>query len=152
MTYEELQELHDLLFKIMGLFHEKFFCQFRKESEKYPGLKKNHIMIIGFLYQNQVLTATQIAKMLNMEKGSLTTLIDQLEKFGLVIRCVDVNDRRKVLISLTDGGKIAMEDTMKNSSQRISEILNNEDPNELLKFVDSLKYAAKFMQKIKKVN
>ena len=90
--------------------------------------------------------------MLNMEKGSLTTLIDQLEESGLVIRCEDLNDRRKTLISLTDAGKVEMEDTMRNSTQRISEILGNEDLDELLKFVDNLKCAAEFMPKIKKVN
>ncbi|CAB1247299.1 MarR family winged helix-turn-helix transcriptional regulator [Clostridium sp. MT-14] len=152
MTYEELQELHELLFKTMGLFHEKFLRQFPKESRKYQGIKKNHIMIIGFLYQNHVLTATQIAKMLNMEKGSLTTLIDQLEKSGLVIRCDDANDRRKTLISLTNDGKLEIEDIMKNSIQCMGKILGNTEPSELMKFVDSLKYAVEFMQKIKKVN
>ncbi|MEY8001118.1 MarR family winged helix-turn-helix transcriptional regulator [Clostridium sp. Mt-5] len=152
MTYEELRELHDLLFKTMGLFHEKFLRQFPKESRQYPGIKKNHIMIIGFLYQNKILTATQISKMLNMEKGSLTTLIDQLEEFGLVIRCEDVNDRRKTLISLTDAGKSEMEDIMRNSIQCINKILSNTKSDELMKFMDSLKYAAEFMKKIKKVN
>lgn len=152
MTYEELRELHDLLFKTMGLFHEKFLRQFPKESRHYPGIKKNHIMIIGFLYQNKILTATQISKMLNMEKGSLTTLIDQLEEFGLVIRCEDVNDRRKTLISLTDAGKSEMEDIMRNSIQCINKILSNTKSDELMKFMDSLKYAAEFMKKIKKVN
>jgi len=152
MKYEELRELHDLLFKTLGLFHEKFLCQFRKESPQYPGIKKNHAMIIGFLYQNQVLTATEIAKILNMEKGSLTTLIDQLEELGLAIRYKDINDRRKALISLTDAGKAEMEDMMRNSAQRMGNILSDSDPDELLKFVESLSYAIEFMQKIKKVS
>ncbi|WP_368489922.1 MarR family winged helix-turn-helix transcriptional regulator [Clostridium sp. BJN0013] len=152
MRYEKLRELHDLLFKTIGLFHEKFLCQFRKESPRYLGVKKNHIMIIGFLYRHQTLTATEIAKKLNMEKGSLTTLIDQLEEFGLVTRCKDLNDRRKTLISLTNAGKVEMEAMMRNSTQRMNEILSNADPNELLKFISSLRYAVEFMQKIKKVN
>ncbi len=147
MTYEESRELHDLLFKTMGLFHKKFLRRFCRESQKCPGLKKNHTIIIGFLYQNKILTATELARMLNMEKGSLTTLIDQLEELGLVIRYDDVNDRRKSLISLTDAGKATMEDMMRISIQRMNEILGNADPNELLKFVDSLRYAVEFMQK-----
>ncbi|MBV7271501.1 MarR family transcriptional regulator [Clostridium sp. PL3] len=147
MTYDELHELHDLLFKTMGLFHEKFIRRFCRESEKCPGLKKNHTIIIGFLYQNKILTATEIAKMLNMEKGSLTTLIDQLQELGLVIRYEDTNDRRKSLISLTDFGRATMEDMMKVSIQRMNEILGNADTDEVLKFVDSLRYAVEFMQK-----
>lgn len=152
MGYEELRELHDLLFKAMGLFHEKFLCQFGKESPNYPGVKKNHIMIIGFLYRYQTLTATEIAKKLNMEKGSLTTLIDQLEGVGLVTRCKDLNDRRRTLISLTNIGKEEMEAIMRNSTQRMYEILSNADPDELLEFISSLRYAVEFMQRIKKVN
>lgn len=148
MKYEELLELHDLLFNTMGLFHEKFLYRFRKESRQYPGIKKNHIKIIGFLYRHQFLTATEIAKMLNMEKGSLTTLIDQLEEFGLVTRCNDLNDRRKALISLTNAGKEEMEDTMRNSTQRMREILSDADPNELQKFLASLRYAVEFMQRM----
>ncbi|WP_294183763.1 MarR family winged helix-turn-helix transcriptional regulator [uncultured Clostridium sp.] len=150
MTYEQLQELYDLLFKTMGLFHERFLRQFPKESRQYPGIKKNHIMIIGFLYQNHSLTATQIAKMLNMKKGSLTTLIDQLEKLDLVVRHNDTNDRRKSLISLTDAGKLEIEDIMKISVQCMGKILSNTDPEDLSKFVDSLKYAVKFMQKLRR--
>lgn len=107
-------------------------------------------MIIGFLYQNHVLTATQIAKMLNMKKGSLTTLIDQLEKLDLVVRHNDTNDRRKSLISLTDAGKLEIEDIMKSSVQCMGKILSNTDPEDLSKFVDSLKYAVKFMQKLRR--
>ncbi|RMC99956.1 MarR family transcriptional regulator [Clostridium autoethanogenum] len=147
MAKDEFRELHELLFKIMGLFHAKFIRKFCTESPNHPELKKNHTAIIGFLYQYKVLTATEISKMLNMEKGSLTTLIDQLERLGLVIRCNDVNDRRKVLISLTDTGIKEMESIMNISIYRMSEILSTANPNELAKFTDSLKYAVEFMQK-----
>lgn len=152
MRYEKLQELHDLLFKSMGLFHEKFICQFSKESSRYLGVKKNHIMIIDFLYRYQTLTATEIAKKLNMEKGSLTTLIDQLEEFGLITRCKDLNDRRKTMIYLTDDGKAEMEAIMRDSTQRMDKILSNVELDELSELISSLGYAVEFMQKIKKVN
>jgi len=148
MKYEELRELHDLLFSAIGLFHLKFLYRFRKESQQYPGIKKNHTKIIGFLYRHTILTATELAKMMNMEKGSLTTLIDQLDEFGLINRCEDFNDRRKTLISLTDTGRKEMEDVLSDSIQRMSEILDNADPNELHKFAASLRYIIEFMQKL----
>ena len=70
----------------------------------------------------------------------------------MVIRSKDLNDRRKVSIFLTDAGKIEMEDMMRDSTAHMSKILGNADPGELLKFVDSLRYAVEFMQKIKKGN
>ena len=148
MNDETSKELHKLIFSTMGLFHEKFLHEFRKRNQRYQGLKKNHIKILGFLYQYQVLTATEIAKMLDLEKGSLTTLIDQMEELGLVIRCDDPNDRRKFLISLTDAGKAEMENTMCCSTQCLNEILGDADPDELQNFVASLRYIVKFMEKI----
>ncbi len=148
MNYEELRKLHDLIFSTMGLFHEKFLHQFRQKNQRYPGLKKNHIRIMGFLHQHPSLTATAIAKMLDIEKGSLTTLIDQLEELGLVVRCADLNDRRKFLISLTDTGKKEMHNTLHCSTQHMSEILSDTDSDELQKFADSLRYAVEFMEKI----
>lgn len=148
MVDNEFQQLHDLMFGTMGLFHEKFLHKFRKESPNYPGIKKNHIRIIGFIYRNQALTATEIAKKLNMEKGSLTTLIDQLEESGLVARHDNPDDRRKTLIRLTDAGKAEMEDTINCSIQSLHNILADTKPEELQKFSDSLRYAIDFMQKI----
>mgnify|MGYP001008443615 CR=1 FL=1 len=148
MADNEFKELHDLLLGIMGLFYEKFLCKFRKESPNYPGVKKNHIRIMIFIYKNLALTASEIAKKLNMEKGSVTTLIDQLEKYGLVVRCSVPNDRRKTIICLTDTGKTEIEDTIKNSIQCISTILADSKPEELQKFSDSLRYAVDFIQKI----
>lgn len=148
MKFDELEELHELLFCTLGLFHEKFLHRFRKESEQYPGIKKNHIKIIGFLYRNPFLTATEIAKMLNMEKGSLTTLIDLLEQYGLVNRYEDHQDRRKTLISLTDAGRAEMENVMSDTIQRLNKILDDVDPDELQDFVASLKHVVEFMKKI----
>lgn len=148
MKFEELQVLHELLFCTLGLFHEKFLHRFRKESEQYPGIKKNHIKIIGFLYRNPVLTATEIAKMLNMEKGSLTTLIDLLAEYGLVNRYEDHQDRRRTLISLTDAGRAEMENVMRNTIQCLNEILADVDPDELQDFIASLRHVVEFMKKI----
>ncbi len=144
----QLLELHDLLFETLGLVHDKFLYKFRKESPNCPGLKKNHIRILCFLYKNQALTATEIARILNMEKGSLTTLIDQLEEFGLVVRCNDANDRRKTYVSLTDAGRAEMEDTIEYSVARLSAILADCNSADVQRFIDSLKYAVEFMQRL----
>jgi DNA-binding MarR family transcriptional regulator len=145
---EELREIHDLMLSTIGLFHEKFLHQFRKDSRHHTGVKKNHVKIIGLLYLHASLTATEMARMLNMEKGSLTTLIDQLEESGLVRRCEDFKDRRKCLISLTDEGQKEMEDILGESIRRMGGILAGVEPRELQAFIASLRYVTEFMQKI----
>lgn len=148
MKHEELRELHDLLFNTIGLFHEKFLHRFPKGSQQYPGIKKNHFKIMFFVHQNSFLTATEIARSLNMEKGSLTTLIDQLEEVGLVIRSEDNYDRRRSLISLTQDGKALIEAIADESIRRMGEILTKADSDELHKLADSLRYTVEFMKRL----
>ncbi len=53
--------------------------------------------------------ATKIAPLLGMEARSLTRMLKNLEEQGLIKRNSDKKDRRKVIIQLTDAGKIKRE-------------------------------------------
>jgi DNA-binding MarR family transcriptional regulator len=86
--------------------------------------------------------------MLDMEKGSLTTLIDQLEEMGLVTRCADPRDRRKILISLSASGRDEMNNIMDNYTRNLSTFFHDVKPEESKQFVDSLRFAVEFMTKL----
>lgn len=47
MAKDEFRELHELLFKIMGLFHAKFIRKFCTESPNHPELKKIILQSLG---------------------------------------------------------------------------------------------------------
>lgn len=144
----EAREIHDLLFSFMGMLHEKFLHRFRKNNEQYSKLKKNHVKIISFLYRYDSLTSTEIAKRLDLEKGSVTTLIDQLTDLGLVLRGAAAYDRRKSLLLLTDSGRTEMERIIENDTKTMDELFRDLKPDELQRFVDSLKYVVDFMNKL----
>lgn len=148
MNMKEARELHELLFTMMGMFHEKFFRSFRQHCVGGSPMKKNHAKILGILYQHQPLIPTEIGKMLDIEKGSLTTLIDQLQEWGLVIRCDDPGDRRKSLISLSIQGMIQMNQVAEHHAQMLKAIFQEADDEEVKQFMTSLRYAAQFMQKL----
>ncbi|MDD4239647.1 MAG: MarR family transcriptional regulator [Desulfotomaculaceae bacterium] len=147
MRFQEAKELHNLLFTFIGLFHEKFLWRFRQHYDGNPRIKKNHVKIISILYQRDHLIPTEIGKMLDIEKGSLTTLIDQLEDMGLVIRCADPSDRRKLLISLSAAGREEMNKIMDDHTRSLSVIFQGVEPGEIKQFVTSLQYAVDFMKK-----
>ncbi|TGK06748.1 MarR family transcriptional regulator [Leptospira semungkisensis] len=56
---------------------------------------------VDLLFTNGPQTAGEIAKTMGLSTGAVTSLIDRLEKKGLVERKNDPNDRRKVRIFLT---------------------------------------------------
>lgn len=148
MNFDKAKEIHDLLFTFMGLFHEKFHFRFREESICVPCLKKNHMKILNILYQQDHITLTEIGKMLDIEKGSLTTLIDQLEEKEFVIRADDRTDRRKTLISLSPRGREEMDRVMNLYAQKMDELLCDVDSDEIQQFSTSLQFVVKFMKKI----
>lgn len=148
MDLHEAKELHNLLFSFIGMFHEKFLCRYRQHYDGNPRIKKNHVKIISILYQHDHLIPTEIGKMLDIEKGSLTALIDQLEEMGLVIRSADPYDRRKLLISLSASGRDEMNKIMDHHTRNLSVFFNEVDSGEVKQFVASLRYAVDFMKKL----
>jgi DNA-binding MarR family transcriptional regulator len=62
-----------------------------------------------FHFQNSQLTPTQIASFIHLSKSSITACIDSLEHKGYVVRDFHVEDRRKVVVSLTQKGKLFCE-------------------------------------------
>jgi DNA-binding MarR family transcriptional regulator len=50
-------------------------------------------------------TMNELAKLLDLDKSSVTGLVDRAERRGLVERTRSASDRRAVLVDLTDGGR-----------------------------------------------
>jgi DNA-binding MarR family transcriptional regulator len=61
------------------------------------------------LFDNGEMTMTELHKIVGLEKGSLTSVIDQLIKKNFVQRNGDPNDRRKVNITLSEYGRKKVE-------------------------------------------
>lgn len=55
------------------------------------------------------LRMAEVAALLEVVPRSATTVVDDLERAGLVVRAVDRSDRRSVLVSLTDKGRRLLE-------------------------------------------
>ncbi len=50
-------------------------------------------------------TMNELARLLGLDKSSVTGLVDRAERRGLVVRVPSTADRRAVLVSLTDHGR-----------------------------------------------
>ncbi|WP_413409792.1 MarR family winged helix-turn-helix transcriptional regulator [Paenibacillus amylolyticus] len=62
------------------------------------GLYNNDFISVDILREKGPITAGELSKLTGLATGSVTTLIDRLEKNGFVRRENDPNDRRKVII------------------------------------------------------
>ena len=110
-------------------------------GEKY-NLNKTQIRTLVMLRRRGSHTMSDIVAHMNIEKGSMTSVVDSLTKEGLVSRERDENDRRKVLISLLPPGHTIacqLEKEMEAHIQVQLDLLGEEKVKSLLELVEVVK-------------
>lgn len=58
--------------------------------------------ILYVLWEKERLTISEIGHLTSLAKTSLTSMLDRMEESGLVERRTDKNNRRQIIISITD--------------------------------------------------
>jgi DNA-binding MarR family transcriptional regulator len=71
---------------------------FQQQVAASIGLYNNDFLAIDVLNEKGPITAGELSKLTGLTTGSVTALIDRLEKSGFVRRQHDPHDRRKVII------------------------------------------------------
>jgi len=89
--------------KIMSLVRRKLMNGFRSREGLALSLTQDRLLLC--IFDHNLVTMTELHMMTGLEKGSLTTIVDQLIEKGLVQRARDKGDRRKVFVSLTEAGQ-----------------------------------------------
>jgi len=148
MKEERIKEAVKLQFEIINLFQKNFARIFHQTENSLYSLNKNQnraIMIIGAI---ENIMPTTLGKCLDLQKGSLTSMIDALEKQELVYRKGDPTDRRKTLLSLTEKGKAYREWFMGELEKNASEILTKLDEEEILAYQESLRIMLAILKKL----
>ena len=104
MKNAELKKLlMDIPTKLCRNMNNEFVKSTLKDLE--INFSQQHYTILKLLKENKQLYVTEIVDMLGITKPQMTSLIDKLIFMGYVNRTNDINDRRKIFISLTEEGK-----------------------------------------------
>ena len=120
----------------------------KKIAGKFKELSKNQPMVIKIIGMEGEVMPSTIGKYTGMEKSSLTRMVDDLEKKGIVFRKTDPDDRRKVLVSLTEKGLDCYNQLNEITAEMADEILKFVDENDLEEFVQSLETMVRILRKI----
>lgn len=84
------------------------------------------------LWQEEGLTQQELAYFTYRDKPSITRLINNLEKMGLVIRVNDKQDRRSNLIYLTKEGRKMKDIGLSLGAKTLDEALEGVEPEQLI--------------------
>lgn len=110
-------------------------------TEEFKDITNNDMHVIEAVGPGEGNNMSSIARKLNITVGSLTTAMNSLVKKGYVVRERSEEDRRVVLIKLTDKGIKAYhhhEDYHRQMTQAIVDTLNEEEMVVWVKSLDAL--------------
>ncbi|MGO4375214.1 MarR family winged helix-turn-helix transcriptional regulator [Paenibacillus sp. MCAF20] len=95
--------------------------------------------IIRWLYSHGPTSASSLADSTAMDRSSVSRLVKQLEILGYVTREGSPNDRRAVLLTLTDLGRKKTFEALRNKENFFYERIAQWDNQQLEKFTEMLK-------------
>ncbi|WP_415777776.1 MarR family winged helix-turn-helix transcriptional regulator, partial [Kerstersia gyiorum] len=82
-----------------------------KQLSRSHGLTLPQLLAMQALREHAPMQGSQLAQAMNLTQATITTILDRLEKKGLVRRRRDEHDKRRVWIELTDAGITLMQNS-----------------------------------------
>ncbi|WP_020617430.1 MarR family winged helix-turn-helix transcriptional regulator [Paenibacillus daejeonensis] len=134
MNQNEQSQLDLRLFRIWMKASKVVFDNVRKDVDRYE-ISPEHFMVLELLYSKGPHPVQKISETLSIPSGSITYVVNKLEKRGLVERQVNPTDRRAYHVVLTDQGTILFDEIFPQHVATISANLasvSNEEKEQLL--------------------
>ena len=100
MSSETLDDLRKKL-GLEGQAHQAAVDAGDADAAAYLQVNRTDLRCLEILTQNESVLPSQLAVQLGLTTGSVTAMLDRLERLGYVTRSADPADRRKVVIRIT---------------------------------------------------
>src|SRR3954470_7817825 len=86
--------------------------------------------LLGFLNQQEFFTMTEIARRRGHTTAAATGLVDRLEKLGHAKRTHALDDRRKILVHITETGKALVDEVRNDMVENLLEMMAHLEPSD----------------------
>ena len=116
----------------------------RQQEEVFArfGLNRGDVGVLSalrFAGPSNQLSPTQLFKGLMISSAGITSRLDRLEKRGLVRRERQPNDRRGVLVELTDDGRRVLDEAVRANTEAERDLIATLEPGEAAELASLLK-------------
>ncbi|MEY8414767.1 MarR family winged helix-turn-helix transcriptional regulator [Tissierella praeacuta] len=130
-TNIELLKTKDMLEEV----HDRFFQSYDLSNTKF------NVLVILYKGCTEEMYMSKIGERMLLSNANITGLIDRLEEQSLVKRVRSKEDRRKIVIKITEKGISSVEKVMEDYikwSKKLMEVLTVEENNQLIKLLKTL--------------
>jgi DNA-binding MarR family transcriptional regulator len=90
---------------------------------------QNHVLMV--LCMKGDMGVKQLAEALYVTSGAVTQHVDALEKAGFVVRKMNANNRRQVIVKITEKGQTAFQEFRQAKTEMLSKVFGKLDDDEL---------------------
>ncbi len=131
----------ELSLKLLIVFSRAFHsvAEKIKEDIRSHNLNPTEFAVLELLYHKGDQPIQQIGKKILLSSGSITYVVDKLEKKGLVFRKNCPKDRRVIYAVITDRGKQLMKEIFPKHKKAVQQIFSALEPDEKRSFISLLK-------------
>ncbi|TCL62271.1 MarR family transcriptional regulator [Hydrogenispora ethanolica] len=103
-TETKMAEMNRLFREFIALYHQKLGICLQADDQQEPRCNKNQKRALFILHEKGRVTPSELGRALDLQKATLTSLVDSLAAHNLVRREPDPADRRKTWLELTEAG------------------------------------------------
>ena len=130
LVYQLSEQLKDIYFRKSALGLENFL--------------QGEMKVLSYIHhENSEMLPGQLSSSLNMTAGRIAGILRSLEKKGYIIRRTDENDRRKVLVSITEKGCRQIMTDSDALKKRLDMLVTAMGSDNTVRLIDSLKLFVK---------
>lgn len=112
-------------------------CHPEKAFEAINDARRGMVYVIGYLYrEKREITFNELSKKLDVSTARITKLLQKLVAKGYVNKRQDENDKRKIIISLTDRGNEIAKSIEEKFYETISDVIDYIGIDDINKFIE----------------
>lgn len=145
---QDQSELDLRLFRVWKKAHTAFLKNVQKDIEGF-NLNLEYFMILELLYSKGPHPVQKISETLGIPSGSITYVVNKLEKMELVERKVNPHDGRAFHVVLTRKGEILFNDIFPRHVATIARnlsFINDEEKEQLIELLKKIGIGAQSLQ------
>ena len=102
--------------------------------------------LLTFLAQSGMLNMSEVARRMGHTTAAATGLVDRLEKLRHVRRMTAKEDRRKILVEITDSGSALVDEVRDDMISNLMKMMEHLEPNEQKAWVQIYEKLCRYCQ------